>query len=157
MCVIGAVNAWRELVRLGADQAVLDKRSRTAKEVAELHGWSVSATYVLESNEHDERMAGKSSRAVTAVLTHPMCVRHFTCPPSSTKSPSAPPENIRRLSVLLDQVRHTHTYTCVIDAALYCHDRTHKMFLTFNRIITLSNPYQTLNFNLYHYLFHTPF
>jgi hypothetical protein len=110
VCVIGAVNAWRELVRLGADPAILDKRSRTAKEVAELHGWSVSASYVLESKEHDERMAGKSSRAVTAVLTHPMCVRHFTCPPSSTNSPSAPPENIRRLSVLLDQVEHSHLH-----------------------------------------------
>ena len=107
--MIGAVNAWRELVRLGADSAIFDKRSRTAKDVAELHGWTVSAAYALESKEHDTRMASKSSRAVTAVLTHPMCVRHFTCPPSSTNSPSAPPENIRRLSVLLDQVRQSIT------------------------------------------------
>ena len=110
--MIGAVNAWRELVRLGADSTILDKRSRSAKEVAELHGWTVSAANVLESKEHDDRMASES-RAVTAVLTHPMCVRHFTCPPSSTNSPSAPPENIRRLSVLLDQVIHIthHTYS----------------------------------------------
>ena len=111
--MIGALNAWRELVRLGADTTILDKRSRSAKEVAELHGWTVSAAYALESKEHDDRMASESSRAVTAVLTHPMCVRHFTCPPSSTNSPSAPPENIRRLSVLLDQVQHIthHTYS----------------------------------------------
>ena len=51
-------------------------------------------------------MARKEARTTpTAVLTHPMCVRHFTCPPSMTTNPSAPPENIRRLSVLLDKVR----------------------------------------------------
>jgi hypothetical protein len=100
----GSVSAWKELSLGGADPSIRDKRSRTAQEVAQLHGWSADGDR-LDSTEHRRLMASKARKTVTAVLTHPMCVRHFTCPPSMTTNPSAPPENIRRLSVLLDKVR----------------------------------------------------
>lgn len=38
----------------------------------------------------------------TAIISHPYCRLHHTCPPSAVDHPSAPPENIKRLSVLLD-------------------------------------------------------
>lgn len=39
----------------------------------------------------------------TAILTHPYCRMHYTCAPSATQDPSAPPENFRRLNVLIDE------------------------------------------------------
>ena len=99
---LGAINAWQQLILCGANTAITDKWDRTAKEVAELSGFSVSPDWNLESKVPGAELKKK----VTAVLTHPMCVRHYTCPPSSTTSPQAPPENIRRLTVLLDEVLH---------------------------------------------------
>eukprot|EP00602_Paraphysomonas_sp_CaronLab_P002589 CAMPEP_0185019948 /NCGR_PEP_ID=MMETSP1103-20130426/2532_1 /TAXON_ID=36769 /ORGANISM="Paraphysomonas bandaiensis, Strain Caron Lab Isolate" /LENGTH=895 /DNA_ID=CAMNT_0027550535 /DNA_START=54 /DNA_END=2741 /DNA_ORIENTATION=- len=44
----------------------------------------------------------QSSCAQTAIISHPFCRMHYTCAPSSTEDESAPPENIKRLAVLLD-------------------------------------------------------
>lgn len=40
---------------------------------------------------------------ITAIISHPECRLHFTCPCSTLDSEQAPPENIKRLEVLLDQ------------------------------------------------------
>jgi hypothetical protein len=97
----GSVYAWRELILGGADPSIRDKWSRTAQEIATRNDWTAESRH--HGSPETEHLEAK--RAVTAVLTHPMCVRHYTCPPSMTTNPSAPPENIRRLSVLLDKVR----------------------------------------------------
>lgn len=80
-----------------------DKWNRTPFEVVELYGlssklWNVESKILLPVDNITNK--------VTAVLTSSLCKKHFTCPPSSTNSPQAPPENIRRLTVILDKVRN---------------------------------------------------
>ena len=104
------MRAWSALIKGGADANILDMRSRSALETAKGQGWTSTPEGGLEyAHSVSARSEQRTKRSVTAVLTHPMCVRHFTCPPSSTTSPSAPPENIRRLTVLLDEVRKGQT------------------------------------------------
>ena len=40
--------------------------------------------------------------APTAMITHPYCRQHYTCPPSE-EGEDVPPENIKRLHVIIDQ------------------------------------------------------
>ena len=96
------MNAWRELLLAGAKPDIKDKWDRTAIQVAELSGFDTSTLWNVQSKIPVDIIKEK----VTAVLTHPMCIKHFTCPPSATNSPQAPPENIRRLTVLLDKVSY---------------------------------------------------
>ena len=108
LVLVGAVRAWCALIAGGADPNIPDMRSRSALETAKAQGWTEcpeGGLEYLQTHSVSTRSSEKrTKKSVTAVLTHPMCVRHFTCPPSSTTSPSAPPENIRRLTVLLDEV-----------------------------------------------------
>jgi acetoin utilization deacetylase AcuC-like enzyme len=39
----------------------------------------------------------------TLILSHELCILHRTCPPIRRDSPEPPPENVRRLHVLVDQ------------------------------------------------------
>eukprot|EP00596_Hydrurales_sp_CCMP1899_P003639 CAMPEP_0119048606 /NCGR_PEP_ID=MMETSP1177-20130426/59890_1 /TAXON_ID=2985 /ORGANISM="Ochromonas sp, Strain CCMP1899" /LENGTH=826 /DNA_ID=CAMNT_0007024745 /DNA_START=66 /DNA_END=2546 /DNA_ORIENTATION=+ len=97
----GATKAWEILIKSGANVNITDKYNRTAVEVASMYGWTTTNKgYLTKMNDP---VTGEKNTAVTGVLTHPMCVRHFTCPPSETEDPSAPPENIKRLTVLLDK------------------------------------------------------
>ena len=56
-----------------------------------------------KENSSDSKTAPSLHAPTTAVLTHPYCRMHYTCPPSSTEELSAPPENFRRLSVVIDE------------------------------------------------------
>jgi hypothetical protein len=117
------VAAWELLTAAGANaDSLKDKWGRTAADVARLNGWSVVAPSTSTSGSQDSSDASNSkgttlvpqpsaegrrktlppNTATTAVISHPSCVRHYTCPPSETEETSAPPENIRRLKVLLD-------------------------------------------------------
>lgn len=85
-----------------------DTSKRTPLEVAQFFGY----TRLLSSEDEKSGAElgtksgvelGLKSAAITAVLSHDLCREHFTCAPSDTESPSAPPENIKRLHVLLDE------------------------------------------------------
>jgi acetoin utilization deacetylase AcuC-like enzyme len=39
----------------------------------------------------------------TSIVTNPLCAQHHTCPPSQVETPSAPPENTKRLHVLVHE------------------------------------------------------
>ena len=98
----------------GANPNIKDKWDRTAIQVAELSGFPTSSLWNVESKIPVDMKKEK----VTAVLTHPMCIRHFTCPPSTTNSPQAPPENIRRLTVLLDKVSYRQSLSLSLSLSL---------------------------------------
>jgi hypothetical protein len=117
----GATRAWRALTATGADaDGIQDHWGRSAADVARMHGWAIqpanidggpssaTATELVAAAPSTSDRAAASSRHLTgddistAVLTHPSCMRHYTCPPSEAEQASVPPENVRRLKVLLD-------------------------------------------------------
>jgi ankyrin repeat protein len=114
----GSAEVWTLLVEAGADLNCVDNFGKSPVDVVFEHGWGVSASddpnacatakpaemskvtckFILPA-----KAALPHSSSLTAVVTNDICRRHFTCPPSQTDSASAPPENINRLSVLLDE------------------------------------------------------
>ena len=57
---------------------------------------------VPSEEKYSKTINATPSATRTAILTHDLCRKHYTCPPSETNTTSAPPENLKRLSVLLD-------------------------------------------------------
>lgn len=53
----------------------------------------------LSNNFHSP--GANASNTVLVTCNH--CVEHHTCPPSQLRTPSAPPENVHRLRVLIDE------------------------------------------------------
>ncbi|CAN0279057.1 unnamed protein product, partial [Hapterophycus canaliculatus] len=41
----------------------------------------------------------------TAVLHHPLCLEHHSCPPIRRSGADPPPENVKRLEVIYNEVR----------------------------------------------------
>ena len=109
-----AAAAWKVLVEAGADPAagLSDCWGRTPADLVQLNGWKFSdkkhAAIAPASKKAGESAGG------TAIITHPICRRHFTCEPSQTEEPSAPPENVKRLHVVIDE---THGSLCSADLA----------------------------------------
>ena len=100
---------WQLLIEAGANpQDKKDIYGRTAIECAVKHGWTVddaTKSQLKRIQGIDNTLESvKSCQATTAVLTHPLCMQHFSCPPSDLETPDVPPENVRRLTVLLDSV-----------------------------------------------------
>lgn len=100
----GSAEMWALLVDSGAVVSGLkDIFGRDAVECAMKHGWAVddAAANVLH---RIQEIGGKPApAAATAVITHPLCLNHYSCPPSELDTPGQPPENVRRLTVLLDE------------------------------------------------------
>lgn len=48
---------------------------------------------------------GGAPSATTAILHHPLCLEHHSCPPIRRSSGDPPPENVKRLEVIYDEVR----------------------------------------------------
>ena len=115
--------AWQALLEAGdaALEGKTDRWGRNAEAYAGLHGWiydrssnslvrpsSLGRSFSLNSESSlFDTISAELSQEVpgppTAIITHPACRRHYTCPPSQTESNSAPPENMKRLSVLIDE------------------------------------------------------
>ena len=97
----GSVEMWVFLLSTGKSDylTVRDIYDRNAVECAIAHGWTVDESNSLVRPAEDSI----TPLATTAIVSHPYCMRHFSCPPSEVNSPSAPPENVRRLVVLLDK------------------------------------------------------
>ena len=97
-----STKVWAALVKAGANTGVRDCWHRTPMELASLHGW--------EADRADESLLQATVRLTdqntmkypTVVITHPYCRQHYTCPPSETGQ-DAPPENTRRLHVIIDE------------------------------------------------------
>lgn len=102
----GTVEMWRLLVDSGANGSATDIYGRTPLECAVKHGWAVHDNSPNELHRiptlSDGAAVLSAPVAATALLTHPLCMQHFSCPPSELDTHSQPPENVRRLTVLLD-------------------------------------------------------
>ena len=105
---------WKVLVEAGADPsapALLDCWGRSPADIVALNGWKLTdkkrAVLVGPGAGAGEKesaaAAAGSGSGSTAIITHPICRRHYTCEPSSTEDPSAPPENVKRLHVVIDE------------------------------------------------------
>lgn len=53
--------------------------------------------------EDGARAGGHSTLPRTALLHHPLCLKHFSCPPIR-RSSDPPPENVKRLEVIYNEV-----------------------------------------------------
>lgn len=85
----GARDVWKILIDAGASDSLVDSMGRTP-------------LALLAQNTADGPTAGDGSGG-TAIVAHEFCSVHFTCPPSIVHTNKAPPENMRRLQLLVDQ------------------------------------------------------
>ena len=54
----------------------------------------------------------------TAVLHHPLCLKHFSCPPLK-RSSDPPPENVKRLEVIYNEVCYEGIYIYIYYAYIH--------------------------------------
>jgi acetoin utilization deacetylase AcuC-like enzyme/ankyrin repeat protein len=102
--VYSSPKVWKVLVEAGADATgIKDCWSRSAVELLAVNGWKVEDKkgLVIAPDTAATKKACSLS-APTAIITHSICRRHYTCEPSDTETPSAPPENVKRLHVVID-------------------------------------------------------
>jgi acetoin utilization deacetylase AcuC-like enzyme len=76
--------------------SITNSFGRTPVAEASIAGYDSSG-----STQLTKRQGKNVEKGATAILTHDLCRKHHTCRPSELGS-EAPPENIRRLGVLLD-------------------------------------------------------
>ena len=90
-----AAEVWAVLIRSGADASLKDKFGRTAVALASLCGGTMDASGLY--------LQPVAERKKTAILTDATFLQHHTCDPGeASTSIHAPPENIHRLTVLVD-------------------------------------------------------
>jgi len=107
---------------LGADASQRDPLGRTPTEIALLHNWTFPTQSTTQAESSGSLPATPSilegdgshvRRKYTLVISHPKCMDHHTCPPRWLQSPAMqtyiPPENVRRLDVLLNPVHGERT------------------------------------------------
>lgn len=99
----------RLLLKAGADPNVRDRRGYTPGQMAYKRAMPIPLDLVSKLGENSltgiippVRDLIVDPDARTLLLCHELCSRHHTCPPITRDSPEPPPENIRRLHVLLD-------------------------------------------------------
>jgi acetoin utilization deacetylase AcuC-like enzyme/ankyrin repeat protein len=93
---------WACLVKNGASTSTRDCWGRTALELAELNGWGVDAGDESLLCPTPRLTEQNTMKYPTVVVTHPYCRQHYTCPPSE-RGQEVPPENTRRLHVIIDE------------------------------------------------------
>lgn len=110
-CSRGNWNAVRVLLEAGANPNIADRRGFTPGQIAHKRG-------LVIPNDLLETLGGPPSSGVvppprdlivdpdcnTLLISHELCILHRTCPPIRRDSPEEPPpENVRRLQVLVDK------------------------------------------------------
>eukprot|EP00605_Chrysophyceae_sp_TOSAG23-4_P001405 GSChrysophyteH1.ASY1.ANO1.1527.1 assembled CDS len=102
-----AAEAASVLIHKGAAINAPDRWQRSPKQLAQLCGWKA-----VDSLDGSGRPGLEADLTVlseqnlldtpTSVITHPYCRQHYTCPPSEEGN-DVPPENMRRLHVIIDE------------------------------------------------------
>lgn len=97
----GSAGVWKLILESNMTDTLLsmkDAYQRTPEEVAALYGWGCNNG----NNRELISSAGSGGRKnTTAILSHPECRQHYTCACNALDDDDAPPENIKRLEVLL--------------------------------------------------------
>lgn len=108
-CFRGNWPVVRLLLEAGADASIRDRRGLTPGQQAVKRGMFVPNDLVESLGEPPESGVIPAPRdlivdpdGATVLLCHELCLLHRTCPPIRRDSPEPPPENVRRLTVLVD-------------------------------------------------------
>jgi ankyrin repeat protein len=109
-CFRGNWSVARLLLQAGADPQVRDRRGYTPGHLAYKRAMPIPNDLVAILGDPPEKGIIPSLRdliidphGATLLLSHELCILHRTCPPIRRDSPEPPPENVRRLQVLLDK------------------------------------------------------
>jgi acetoin utilization deacetylase AcuC-like enzyme/ankyrin repeat protein len=97
------------LLQAGSSGEIADRRGYLAGQLAYKRGMPIPADLVESLGEPPARGNIPPVRDLlvdpnsdTVLLTHELCILHRTCPPIIRDSAEPPPENVRRLNVLVD-------------------------------------------------------
>lgn len=108
-CSRGNWSVVRLLIQAGASTTIVDRRGFTPGQVAYKKGMSIPNDLVETLGDPPETGTIPPLRDLlvdpdgrTMVICHELCLLHRTCPPIRRNSPDPPPENVRRLHVLVD-------------------------------------------------------
>ena len=108
-CARGNWAVVRLLLQAESDPDIADRRGFTPGQLAYKRGMPIPAD--LRANLGDPPESGiippprdliVDPDGGTIILTHELCMMHRTCAPIRRDSPEPPPENVRRLQVLID-------------------------------------------------------
>lgn len=99
---VGSASMWTLLIDHHASVTERDNFGRTPLDMLSRHGYQVDKSGKNISRV-GQKGSVKTSIVPTAIVTSSMCSKHYTCTPSETDTPSAPPENLRRIHVLTHQ------------------------------------------------------
>jgi acetoin utilization deacetylase AcuC-like enzyme/ankyrin repeat protein len=99
----------RLLLEAGADARIADRRGYTPGQLAYKRGLFIPNDLVDSLGDPPETGVVPPARdlivdpdGTTVILCHELCILHRTCPPIRRDSQEPPPENVRRLQVLID-------------------------------------------------------
>jgi hypothetical protein len=96
---VGSATMWGLLIEHHASVTECDNFGRSPLDILSLHGYQTDKS-VKTISRIGQKGASKASSVPTAIVTSSMCSKHYTCMPSETDTPNAPPENLRRIHVL---------------------------------------------------------
>eukprot|EP00522_Entomoneis_paludosa_P010281 CAMPEP_0172442002 /NCGR_PEP_ID=MMETSP1065-20121228/2480_1 /TAXON_ID=265537 /ORGANISM="Amphiprora paludosa, Strain CCMP125" /LENGTH=1034 /DNA_ID=CAMNT_0013191647 /DNA_START=121 /DNA_END=3225 /DNA_ORIENTATION=+ len=109
-CARGNWPVVRLLLHAESDPNLADRRGFTPGQVAYKRGMPIPADLLATLGDPPESGIIPAPRDLivdpdgpTAIVTHELCVQHRTCPPIRRDSSEPPPENVRRLQVLIDK------------------------------------------------------
>ena len=108
-CCRGNWSVVRLLLLAGASTTIADRRGYTPGQLAYKRGMPIPIDLVETLGDPPESGTIPSPRDLivdpngsTILICHELCLLHRTCPPILRNSPEPPPENVRRLHVLVD-------------------------------------------------------
>ena len=109
-CLRGNWPVVRLLIDAGADTSIVDRRGYTPGQLAYKRGLFLPVDLIELVGDPPESGVVPPPRDLivdpdgpTLLLCHELCILHRTCPPIRRDSPEPPPENVRRLTVLVDE------------------------------------------------------
>lgn len=108
-CARGNWSVVRLLIQAGASTSIVDRRGFTPGQLAYKKGMSIPNDLIETLGDPPETGTVPPMRDLlvdpdgrTMVICHELCLLHRTCPPIRRNSQDPPPENVRRLHVLVD-------------------------------------------------------
>ena len=109
-CSRGNWSVVRLLLRSGANPATADRRGSTPGQLAHKRGMPIPVDLLPVLGDALSSSHGGPPRDLivdpdsrTLVMCHELCMLHRTCPPIRRDGHEPPPENVRRLHVLLNE------------------------------------------------------